>query len=88
MERWIWITRWIIFYIRYSKLFSVYFQKDGENIDNLPIRIYVNGIENRITFESKARYYLEPLTHETMKLPGCFENKIAKNKIGKNLLYL
>ena len=36
--------------------------------DNLPIRIYVNEIENRITFKIKTGYYLELLTPGTMKL--------------------
>ena len=30
--------------------------------------IHVNEIENRITFKIEAGYYLELLTHETMKL--------------------
>ena len=36
--------------------------------DNLAIRIYVNQIENRITFRIKTGYYLELLTPERMKL--------------------
>ena len=35
--------------------------------DNPSIMIYVNKIENRITFKIKAGYYLELLTPETMK---------------------
>ena len=31
----------------------------GENVDNPLIRIYVNKIENRITFKIKNRYYLK-----------------------------
>ena len=31
----------------------------GENVDNPSIRIYVNKIENRITFKIKNRYYLK-----------------------------
>ena len=38
--------------------------------------IYVNKIENRITFKIKTRYYLEPLTPETMKLIGSTKYKI------------
>ena len=33
---------------------------------NPPIRIYINKIENRITFENKTEYYLELLTPETI----------------------
>ena len=32
--------------------------------------IYINKIENRITFKTKAGYYLELLTPETIKLLG------------------
>ena len=32
--------------------------------------MYINGIENRITFKIKSGYYLELLTPETMKLLG------------------
>ena len=44
------------------------------------MKIYVNKIENRITFKTKIRYYLDLLTPETMKLLGSNENKITKNK--------
>ena len=44
------------------------------------MKIYVNKIENRITFKTKIRYYLDLLTPETMKLHGSTENKITKNK--------
>ena len=37
--------------------------------DNLPIRIHINKIQNRITFEIKIGYCLEHLGPETMKLP-------------------
>ena len=88
MEWWIWITRWIIFNIRYSRLFSVYLKKHGENIDNPSIRIYTNKIENRITIKIKTGYYLEFLTPETMKLLGSTENKIIEDKNDENVHYL
>ena len=81
MEWWIWITRWIIFYIRYSRLFRAYFEKYIlENIDNPSIKIYVNKIENRIISKIKTGYYLELLTPETMKLLGSTGNEITKDK--------
>ena len=40
--------------------------KHNEKIDNPSIRIYVNKIENRITFKIKTGYYLELLTPETL----------------------
>ena len=42
-------------------------------IDNLSIRIYLNKIENTITFEIKTGYCLQLLTPETMKLFGSTE---------------
>ena len=60
-------------------------KKHNENIDNLSIRIYVNKIENRITFKIKTRYYLELLTPQIMKLLGSTKNKITKNKNGENV---
>ena len=84
----IWINWWVIFYIRYSILFWVYFTKNhGEETDNPAIRIYVNKIENRITFKIKTRYYLDVLTPETMELLGSTKSKIANNKNGKNVLH-
>ena len=48
--------------------------------DNPPIIIYVNKIENRITFKINAASYLELLTLKMMKLPGSTKNKIIKDK--------
>ena len=56
--------------------------------DNPPIRIYLNKIENRITFRMKTGYYFELLTSETMKLLGSFKSKITKDKNDKNVLHL
>ena len=48
--------------------------------DNLPIRIYVNKIENVITFKFKLGYYLELLTPQLVNLFGSDRNKMTKNK--------
>ena len=53
--------------------------------DNPSIRIYINKIENRITFKRKTGYYPELLTPETMKLLGSTKSKIAKDKNGENV---
>ena len=68
---------WII---RYSRLFWVYLKKHGERVDNPSVGIYINKIENRVTFKIKNGYSLELLTPETMKLLGSTENKITKDK--------
>ena len=65
-----------------------YFECILENVDNPLIRIYVNKIENRITFKIKNGYYLELLTPETMKLLGSTESKIAKGNNGENVSHL
>ena len=59
--------------------FDYIFKKHGENIDKPSVQIYVNKIENRITFKIKDGYNLELLTSETMKLLGSTENKITKD---------
>ena len=68
--------------------FEYILKKRGESVDNPSIRIYVNRIENRITFKIKNGYYLELLTPETMKLLGTTESKITKNKNGENVPHL
>ena len=64
------------------------FLRNSENFDNPSIKIYVNKIENRLTFQIKNGYYLELLTTETMKLLGSTENKITKDKNGENVPHL
>ena len=66
-------------------IFNIFKKKQSESVDNPPIRIYVNRIENRITFKIKSGYYLELLTPETMKLLGSAESKITKDKNGENV---
>ena len=65
--------------------FKYILKEHSENVDNPPIRIFVNKIENRITFKIKSGYYLELLTPETMKLLGSTESKITKDKNGENV---
>ena len=55
--------------------FEYILEKYGEDIDKPLVQIYVNKIENRITFIIKNGYSLELLTHETVKLLGSTENK-------------
>ena len=51
--------------------------------DNSSIKIYLNKIENRITFKIKAWYYLELLTPETMSLLGNTKSIITKDETVK-----
>ena len=50
--------------------------------------MYINRIENRITFKIKTGYYLELLTVETMKLLQNTEKKVTKDKTGENVPHL
>ena len=78
MELRIWITWWIILYIRYSRLFWIYVKKYGQKTINPSIKIYVNKIENRITFKIKKEYYPELLIPEA--LLESTKSKITKDK--------
>ena len=60
----------------------------SESVDNPSIRMYINRIENRITFKIKNGYYLELLTPETMKLLASTESKVTKDKNGENVPHL
>ena len=63
--------------------FEYILKKHGENIDKPSVKIYINEVENTITFKSKNRYNLELLIPETMKLHGSTENRITKDKNGE-----
>ena len=61
--------------------FECILKKHGENTDKPSVQIYVNKIENRVTFKIKNGYSLELLTPETMKLLGSTKYKITKDII-------
>ena len=68
--------------------FEYILKNHGENIDKPSVQIYINKIENRITFNIKDGYSLELLTPETMKKLGSTENKITKDKNSENVPHL
>ena len=82
MEWWVWITWWITFCIRHSRLLWIYLRKHKAVPDNPSIKLYVNKTENKITFEIKTGYNLELLTSQTMKLLGITKSEITKDKNG------
>ena len=65
--------------------FEYILKKHGEKTINPSLRIYINRIENRITFKTKSGYYLDLLTLKTMKLLGSTKSKILKDE---NVPYL
>ena len=68
--------------------FEYILKMHGESVDKLPIQIYVNNIENRVTFKIKNGYSLELLTPQTMKLLGSTKNKITKDKSDEHVPHL
>ena len=69
--------------------FFKYILKKHETVTEHPsVMIYVNKIENRITFKIKTGYYLELLTPETMKLLGSTKSKIIEDENGKSVPHL
>ena len=74
-----------ILYHIFKIIVSIFLKKHGEDIDKPSVQIYVNKIENRVTFKIKNGYSLDLLTPETMKLLGSIENKITKDKNGENV---
>ena len=57
-------------------------------VENAPILIYTNTINNRIVFKIKSRYKLELLSKETMKLLGSTKDIIDADKNSENLTKL
>ena len=65
--------------------FEYILKKHEESVDNPSVQIYVNKIENRVTFKIKNGYSLEILIPETMKFLGSTKNKITTDKNGENV---
>ena len=84
----IWITWWIYSVSDIQDYFEYILKKYEIVTDNRLIMIYVNKIENRITFKIKTGHYLDLLTPETMILLGSTKSKIAWDENGENLPYL
>ena len=63
--------------------FEYIFKKHGEKSNNPSIRMNINRIENRITFNIKAGYYLELLMAKMTRLLGSTKNKITKDENGE-----
>ena len=72
----------ILYYFEYS------IKKHETATDNPSIIMYVNKIENRITFKIKTGYYLELVTSETIKFLGSTKSKITKNKSCEDVPHL
>ena len=60
----------------FQDYFEYIIKKLKTEVYNPPINIYVNKIENRITFKIKRGCYLEILTPKTMKWLGNIVNRV------------
>ena len=80
--------RYSRFIINLSKKYLKYLIKHETVTDNPSLMIYVNKIENRITFKIKIGYHLELLMPETMKLLGSTKSKITKDENDENMPHL
>ena len=68
----------------FNILFWIYIQKAWGKTVNPSIKIFINKIENTITFKIKTEYYLELLNPETVKLLGSTKSyKSIKNSLKK-----
>ena len=77
-----------ILYQIFKITLSILKKKHGESVDKPLVWIYVNKIENRVTFKIQNGYSLELLTPEAMKLLGSTKNEIANDKNGENIPHL
>ena len=68
--------------------FKYILKKHGRNTNKPSVQIYVNKIENKLTFKIKDGYTLELLKPETMKLLGSTKSKISEDKNGENVTRL
>ena len=68
--------------------FDYIFKKHRKDINKPSIQIFINKIENRVTFKIKNGYSFELLTPEATKLLGSTENEITKDKNGENRPHL
>ena len=69
--------------------FEYILRKHGDDTDKPSVQIYVNKIDNRVTFKITNEYSLELLTSETIKLlESSTKNKITKDKNSEHLPHL
>ena len=72
--------------IRYSRFFWFYHKIYEIVTDNLPIKIYGNKIQNKITYKIRTGCYFELLTTEAIKLLGNARMKITND--GEEVIHL
>ena len=86
MKGWVWIIRWLLFRLRYARLYQVHHEKHEEFTTSSPSHIYINRNNNRLVFKVKDGHRLELKTPEKMKLFGSTKKQIGEIKHGENIL--
>ena len=66
-----------ILYQKFKIILNIPSKNHEKITDNPSIRIYINKIENKVTFKIKPGYYFELLTPEKTKLLGSTERNIT-----------
>ena len=66
-----------ILYQKFKIILNISSKKHEKITDNPSIKIYINKIENRVTFRIKPGYCFELLTPEKTKLLGSTESNIT-----------
>ena len=66
-----------ILYQKFKIILNISSKKHEKITGNPSIKIYINKIENRVTFRIKPGYYFELLTNEKVKLLGNTESNIT-----------
>ena len=83
MELQIWITWWNLLFFIYNEDYFEYITRKHETIIySTPVLIYINNIDERVTFVIESGYYLELFSPETMKLLESKNIYIKKDKNG------
>ena len=77
------VYKMVLFSVRHSRSYWVYYKKHEKLTINPPISIYINRINNKLVFKIKDEYNLELQLPETMKLLG--STKLLKTKNGENV---
>ena len=87
MEWWVWISRWFLFSVRYSRLYRIYHEKHKTLPINPLIYVYINRIY-RLVFKTKDGYTIELQTPERKKLFSSTKKLIDKTKNRENVTSL
>ena len=85
MESWIWIARWFLFCVRYSRLLEYTIKKHETLTAIPPIHVYINRMKNKLVFKMEDGYKLELQMPDARKLFDSKKKLIDETKNGENV---